>query len=101
MGRFGCLQKSGRRGRFKTGKRMKKANKYTIKITYSDGHLFHADILAVSAEAVSTWLPRNEEKVFVTSVVISLVSTGYQVQDNFCAADITNQTEANIYRFAR
>lgn len=78
---------------------MKNANKYSLKIQYTDGKKFHATILAISAEAATTWLPRTEQTPLVQSLNLTLLTTGHNVRETFCAADITGQDEKEVQRY--
>jgi hypothetical protein len=78
---------------------MKQAHKYRLIVKWSNRPDWNINILAIDAEAVSTWLPcdgssvsENEER-YITSVEIQLIERNAEmVKDNFVARglDIIN-----------
>ena len=69
---------------------MKKAHEYNLKVVWETGHKWDFNILAITAEAVTMWLPKDEKGDCITSVNVTLVKmNAVSVKDNFLAKAIT------------
>lgn len=66
---------------------MKSAHKYNLKVQWSNKPDWNINILSISAEAVTMWLPKEEtESTYIKGVQITLIKRdAEQVKDEFLA----------------